>query len=483
MFMHMSLMSNLSEKRMIMIKTTRSALTLFGRFIINNLLSFIIFSLIDILDFILCYVYKFADYLIETESKPCYCSPVKETITTSRSGNILVSESGQSKIFRFSSTRIQLNEISDTLYVRPTTISELSKGYLSENEMSKIRSTFAVDSPFVEMLQEKIIGVKKDHRIPRWSDCDCNTCNSWASSSSNDSLFVRVEGANKRNVQEDVLFIHGYISSSSFWTETLFPNFSKSAKSTYRMFAVDLLGFGRSPKPDNSLYTIGEHLEMIEKSVINPYQVKSFHIVAHSLGCILALALAIKHPDSIKSITLLAPPYFPAPKGEKTTHYLMKRLAPRQVWPPIAFGASLACWYEHVGRTICLVICKNHQKWNSIIKFITRNRIKTYLIDGFCCHTHNSAWHTLHNIICGTAEKVDDYLNTVRSKLNCPVSIFHGQDDDLIPIECSYHVQTRIPRARVKIVENKDHITIVLGRQKAFAMELEEIWKSSKSSN
>jgi pimeloyl-ACP methyl ester carboxylesterase len=107
--------------------------------------------------------------------------------------------------------------------------------------------------------------------------------------------------------KEDVLFVHGFISSSAFWTETLFPNFSNAAKSTYRLFAIDLLGFGRSPKPADSLYTLREHLDMIEQSVLEPYKVESFHIVAHSLGCILALALAVKHPGSVKSLTLLAP--------------------------------------------------------------------------------------------------------------------------------------------------------------------------------
>lgn len=108
-------------------------------------------------------------------------------------------------------------------------------------------------------------------------------------------------------VEEDVVFIHGFISSSAFWTETLFPKFSKNVRSRYRLFAFDLLGFGKSPKPTDSLYTIREHLEMIERSVLEPNKLNSFHIVAHSLGCILALALAVKHPASVKSLTLLAP--------------------------------------------------------------------------------------------------------------------------------------------------------------------------------
>ena len=109
------------------------------------------------------------------------------------------------------------------------------------------------------------------------------------------------------------------------------------------------------------------------------------------------------------------------------------------------------------------------------------SRIRTFLVEGFCCHTHNAAWHTLHNIICGTASKLDRYLDAVRNRLKCDVTIFHGKDDEVIPLECRYNVQRRIPRARVQVVENKDHITIVVSRQKAFARELEEIWKRSTS--
>lgn len=109
-------------------------------------------------------------------------------------------------------------------------------------------------------------------------------------------------------------------------------------------------------------------------------------------------------------------------------------------------------------------------------------RIRTYLVEGFCCHTHNAAWHTLHNIIFGTACKMEGYLEVVKNRLKCDVTVIHGRDDELIPVECSYNVQSRIPRAHVKVVEDKDHITIVVGRQEAFARELEQIWRNSSSS-
>ncbi|KAH9604559.1 hypothetical protein KSS87_006663 [Heliosperma pusillum] len=450
-----------------------SALLQTGR-AVNEGVSFLVFILLDLLDFILSLLFKVADFVIEAEWKQCSSSAVTSC------GKILVSEKGQpTKVVRLtSSTKLLLEDVSDTLYVRPSLVSEISK--TTVNEIKRLKKGVAT-SFTVEMLQGKI-GRQQSLPVPRWSDCDCNTCASWTStSSSKDTLFVHAAGA-KGKATENVLFIHGFISSSKFWTETVFPNFSASAKSKYRLFAVDLLGFGRSPKPTDSLYTLREHLEMIERSVLDKHKLKSFHIVAHSLGCILALALSVRHPSKIKSLTLIAPPYFPVPKGEQGTQYVLRRVAPRRVWPPIAFGASIACWYEHISRTVCLLICKNHQLLDLLTNIVTRNRIRTFLIEGFMCHTHYAAWHTLHNIICGAASKLDKYMEIVHDKLDCDVTIFHGRDDELLPIECSYDVQSKIPRARVKVVDNTDHITIVVGQQKAFAQELEAIWNTSSSS-
>lgn len=87
----------------------------------------------------------------------------------------------------------------------------------------------------------------------------------------------------------------------------MFPYFSEKVNHDYRLIAIDLLGFGKSPKPRDCLYTLKDHVEMIEKSVIQPLQLGTFHLVAHSMGCIIALALAAKYPKCVKSVTLVAP--------------------------------------------------------------------------------------------------------------------------------------------------------------------------------
>lgn len=484
--------------------------------ILVSILSYFVFTFLDLLDPLLCVVYKFIDYAFESEWKPCYCySSAQEQADSSSSGSsgrILVnSAEGKTKIaVSHCLTKVQMEGISDTLYARMPVFREIVMSttfYLRKLRIPKtimyeateaaairfkqsarlrttttLKSTFHVNSTIVEGLHGHK-GQQADVS-PRWSDCDCTTCASWHSSCK-ETLYVKIQGNGSDmdvqndshpNTRSDVIFIHGFISSSTFWTETIFPYFSDPAESSYRFFAVDLLGFGRSPKPTDSMYTLSEHVDMIVRSVVQPYQLRSFHIVAHSLGCIIALALAARFTGSIKSLTLLSPPYFPVPNGEQGSQFVLRQLAPRRVWPPIAFGASIASWYEHVSRTVCLVICKHHRLWDFIVKQITRNRIRTFLIDGFMCHTHHAAWHTLHNVICGTAGKMDTYLEIVR-KLDCKITIFHGIDDELLPHQCSLALKSRIPRAQVKIIEKTDHITIVVGRQKAFARELEEIWK------
>lgn len=161
---------------------TKSFLSLTGRVIIK-VVSFIVFSLLDLLDFLLCFVYKVADFYIEAEWKPCYCFSAKEAITSS--GKIFVSEQGESKIVRLTSTKLHLEEISDTLYTRPSVVSEVSKFTVNELKMLKL------DGTKIEMLQGKI-GGQQLHPIPRWSDCNCKFCNCW-SSCGKDTLFVKAE--------------------------------------------------------------------------------------------------------------------------------------------------------------------------------------------------------------------------------------------------------------------------------------------------
>uniref|UniRef100_J3N8B5 AB hydrolase-1 domain-containing protein n=1 Tax=Oryza brachyantha TaxID=4533 RepID=J3N8B5_ORYBR len=110
-------------------------------------------------------------------------------------------------------------------------------------------------------------------------------------------------------------------------------------------------------------------------------------------------------------------------------------------------------------------------------------RMRTFLIEAFMCHTHNAAWHTLHNILCGSAGKIDSYMDVVAGQLAWEVAVFHGRDDGLLPMECTLTVGARVPRARITVYDDKDHITIIIGQEKLFAAKLEAIWRRSAAAD
>ncbi|KAG5053631.1 hypothetical protein JHK85_006141 [Glycine max] len=74
--------------------------------------------------------------------------------------------------------------------------------------------------------------------VNRWSDWGCESCLSWVNDGTTYENF-------RENPPENVIFLHGFLSSSSFWTRTVFPYFSGKVNQKYRLIAIDLLGFNR----------------------------------------------------------------------------------------------------------------------------------------------------------------------------------------------------------------------------------------------
>ncbi|XP_052171812.1 probable lysophospholipase BODYGUARD 4 isoform X2 [Diospyros lotus] len=395
-----------------------------------------VFMFLDFLDAVLCVFYRFVDEFLEGNATPCYCHHGEEK--------------GVAAFGRE-------NEVSETLYGRKNVFREMGFfGFLRK----------------LDVMKRSGGGIIRN----RWSDCSCESCLSWMSNGDQRLHVVVREPSTaihednghdcRGKPVENVLFIHGFLSSSLFWTEMVFPNLSEPAKRRYRLFAVDLLGFGRSPKPRACLYTLREHLEMIEKSVLYQFQLDSFHLVAHSMGCVIALALAAKYAKSVKSITLVAPPYFPSSaNGASLTTF--RRLADKKIWPPLSFGTAVMSWYEHLGRCVCFLFCRNHQAWEWILKLLSRRR-----------HTHHSAWHTMHNVICGGAKLMDKFLEALED-CRADVHVIQGSKDNVVPSECSLNIQRKVPSAEVRIIPNADHSTVILHREKDFTRDLELILASA----
>lgn len=73
---------------------------------------------------------------------------------------------------------------------------------------------------------------------------------------------------------------------------------------------------------------------------------------------------------------------------------------------------------------------------------------------------------------------MDSYLDVlIRARIE--INIYHGDNDMVAPIECSYYLKKKAVDANLNLVKNADHQTIILGREREFTQNLEHIWASS----
>jgi pimeloyl-ACP methyl ester carboxylesterase len=105
-----------------------------------------------------------------------------------------------------------------------------------------------------------------------------------------------------------VVMLHG-IASSSVTFERLVP----LVEPYHRVIAIDLLGFGESPVPEDGEYTIGEHVAAVARTVRSLGLRKPFVLIGHSLGALIATRYAATHAGKVSKLILVSPPiYLPA---------------------------------------------------------------------------------------------------------------------------------------------------------------------------
>ena len=102
-----------------------------------------------------------------------------------------------------------------------------------------------------------------------------------------------------------VIMIHG-IASSSVTFERLLPLVTPY----HRVIAIDLLGFGESPAPENAEYTIAEHTAALARTIRELELRVPFVLVGHSMGALIASRYAAQNPRRLSRLVLVSPPVY-----------------------------------------------------------------------------------------------------------------------------------------------------------------------------
>jgi pimeloyl-ACP methyl ester carboxylesterase len=139
-----------------------------------------------------------------------------------------------------------------------------------------------------------------------------------------------------------VVFFHG---NGSLIGDFACSGVLAGAAAQSRVVAFDRPGFGHSSRPRNRPWTPEQQAEIIAEA-LDRLGIERAVLVGHSWGTLVALALALRHPEKVSGLVLASGYYFPTPRpdialmslgaipwiGTVLCHTLLPALA-RIVWP------------------------------------------------------------------------------------------------------------------------------------------------------
>lgn len=134
------------------------------------------------------------------------------------------------------------------------------------------------------------------------------------------SHYVTVDGHRMAYIEigdpqaKPVIFIHGVPTWSYVWRNVL-PYVQASQR---RLIAIDLMGFGRSDKPQNGNIGYFDHVRYLT-GFIDVLKLKDITFVLHDWGAAIGLNYASHHEDNVSAIAFmegLVAPAYPRPSFE-----------------------------------------------------------------------------------------------------------------------------------------------------------------------
>ncbi len=98
------------------------------------------------------------------------------------------------------------------------------------------------------------------------------------------------------------VFVHGLGGSSLNWTDLM-----SALQGDVDGYALDLGGFGQSPPPRDGDMTPAGHAQSVVDFIVEELGGRPVHLFGNSLGGAVALQVAARRPDLVRTLTLISP--------------------------------------------------------------------------------------------------------------------------------------------------------------------------------
>ena len=225
-----------------------------------------------------------------------------------------------------------------------------------------------------------------------------------------------------------LVFIPGLSGTTRYWQGRL-----GALEKKYRILLMDPLGFGDSPKPW-SRYTVDHHVEALYQTLKNE---KRFVLIGHSMGTLLSIAYAARHPEQVERLVLLSVPFF---GGDAK---IARRFFSSQPVPLGWFFSNMV-----LAAVICMI---TRRVFGRLMPYFRRDLPREVAAD-IVKHSWRSFTSSFWEVICNYDAKRDaDALGDL------PVLCIHGDQDETAPLLGALVLAAGRPSWQVHILNGVDH--------------------------
>lgn len=225
-----------------------------------------------------------------------------------------------------------------------------------------------------------------------------------------------------------LVFLPGVGGTTRYWESRVAP-----LARHHRLVFVDLLGFGKSPKPWIR-YTVDCHVAELRR-VLGARE--PFTLVGHSFGAVAAVAYAAQYPEQVESLVLLSLPCFGG--VERALEYYRRRGGPDRWLMTNVVLAAVTCVVTRriLGRLLPRLLPDMPRE----------------VAEDLVQHT----WLSSTSTIWEGVYRHDVARDVDRLPEELPVLCLHGDQDVTAPLECVRRLADGRSQWTLRVMPDVDH--------------------------
>lgn len=215
-----------------------------------------------------------------------------------------------------------------------------------------------------------------------------------------------------------LVLVHGLGGRAENWAGLIPP----VMRNGYRVYALDLLGFGRSDRPDID-YSIAQQAEILHQ-FLRSMNLEQADLGGWSMGGWVALTFALAHPERVRRLFLIDS-------------------AGVRFNPGFAATLFQPATVDDARQLLAFLTPRAHL----IPRFVARDMIREM-------RPTRPVVHRLMESMLEGSDLLDGKLHNLRA----PVFIAWGKQDALIPVSCGEELHRQIPHSQLVIFDGCGHL-------------------------